>query len=247
VQGAKLSLVARAKEIWAATEPEPIVAGPRLEADRVLVGTSRGELVAFNRADKRELWRVPLAKRLWGPIAAVGAVRLVFSAEEETLFAVDPKDGSVKWKFAAGDTLVQPPFEHAGSVVVVTKANRIARLDPATGTVTTEAKWPTWVVAVESLTSGGKTRLAVGDVAGRLTIVGDDLRRTWESSLGSRVTGRPLIAVTPPLWKAKPKPTKGGPDDLLDVINSDNAGTKPYLLTTDGAGFLYKLSLEGIK
>jgi len=247
VQGAKLSLVGRGKEVWATTEPEPIVAGPRLEADRVLVGTSRGELVAFSRADKRELWRVPVGKRLWGPITSAGTLRLVFSAEDETLFAVDPKDGTVKWKFASGDALVQPPFEHDGSVVVVTKENRIARLNPATGEVTVEARWPTWVVAVEPLIVGAKARLAVGDVAGRLTLVGPDLKRTWESSLGARVTGRPIVAVTPPIWKAKSKPAKGGPDDLLESIASDAAGTKPFLLTTDGAGFLYKLSTEGIK
>jgi len=244
VQGAKLSLVNRTKEVWATTEPEPIVAGPRLEADRVLVGTGRGELVAFARTDHRELWRVPLGKRLWG-ITAAGTLRLVFSAEDETLLAVDPKDGSVKWRFTAGDTLVQPPFEHDGAVIVVTKQNRIVRLNPETGAVAAEVVWPTWVVAVEPLTVGGRTRLAVGDVAGRLSLIGPDLKKTWESSLTARVTGRPVVAVTPPIWKAKP--AKGGPEDLLDSIASDAAGTKPFLLTTDGAGFLYKLSTEGIK
>ena len=247
VQGAKLALYARGKEVWAATEPEAIRAGPQLDADRVLVGTERGELVAFRRADKTELWRVPLGKRLWGPITPAGALRLVFSAEDETLFAVDPKDGTVKWRFAAGDALVQPPFEHDGAVVVVTKSNRIVRLAPATGAVLTEARWRTWVVAVEPLVVGGTPRLAVGDAAGRVTLVGPDLRRLWESSLGTRVTGRPAVAVTPPVWKAKAKPVKDGPDDLLDSIASDAAGARPFLLATDGAGFLYKLTTEGIK
>ncbi|MBA4190523.1 MAG: hypothetical protein C0467_21255 [Planctomycetaceae bacterium] len=247
VQGAKLSLVARGKEVWTTTEPEPIVAGPRLESDRVLIGTGSGELVALSSADKRELWRVSLGKRLWGPITPVGTLRLVFSAEVETLFAVDPKDGAVKWRFAAGDALVRSPFEYDGSVVVVTKANRIVRLDPSTGKVLNEVRWPTWVIAAELLTVGGKSRLAVGDVAGRLTLIDTDLKRTWESSLGARVTGRPVIAVTPPVWKTRSKPAKGGPDDLLDSIATDAAGTKPFLLTTDGAGFLYKLSTEGIK
>ncbi len=247
VQGVKLSLVARGKELWATSEPEPIVAGPRLEADRVLIGTSRGELVAFSRVDKSELWRVPLGKRLWGSITPIGTLRFVFSAEDETLFAVDPKDGSVKWKFAAGDALVQPPFEYDGSIVVVTKSNKIVRLDPANGALSAEVVWPTWVVAVEPLAVGGKARLAVGDMAGRVTLVGPDLKRTWESSLGARVTGRLVMAATPPVWKTKSKPAKGGPDDLLDSIASDAAGTKPFLLTTDGAGFLYKLSTEGIK
>ncbi len=245
-QGAKLSLLAKGKEVWAAAGTEPITAGPRLEADRVLVGIG-GELVAFARADRRELWRVPLGNRLWGPVTVAGERRLVFSAEAETLFAVDPKDGAVKWRFAAGDTLAQPPVAFDGSVVVVTKANRIARLNPADGSVVAEAKWPTWVVAVEPLAVGGKPQLAVGDVAGRLSLVGPDLKKTWESNLVARVTGRPAAAMTPPVWKAKAKPAKGGPDDLLDTIAADAAGVKPYLLATDGAGFLYKLSTEGIK
>ena len=246
VQGAKLSLVAKGKEVWAAPGTEPITAGPRLEADRVLVGMG-GELVAFAKADRRELWRVTLGNRLWGPVTAAGDLRLAFSAEAETLFAIDPKDGAVKWRFAAGDALAQPPFMFDGSVVVVTKANRIARLNPVDGSVVTEAKWPTWVVAVEPLAVGEKLQLAVGDVAGRLSLVGPDLKKTWESALVARVTGRPAAAMTPPVWKAKAKPAKGGPDDLLDTIAADAAGTKPFLLATDGAGFLYKLSTEGTK
>ncbi|MCE9563242.1 MAG: PQQ-binding-like beta-propeller repeat protein [Planctomycetes bacterium] len=247
VQVGKLALVNRGKEVWATSELEAIVAGPRFEADRILIGTGRGELVAFARADHRELWRVPLGKQLWGPIATAGTLRLVFSTEDETLFAVDPKDGAVKWRFATGDTLVQSPFEYDGSLIVVTKQNRIVRLNPETGVVAAEVQWPTWLVTVEPLTVGGRTRLAVGDVAGRLTLLGPDLKKTWESSLTTRVTGRPVVAVTPPIWKTKSKPVKGGPDDLLDTIASDAAGTKPFMLTTDGAGFLYKLSTEGIK
>jgi hypothetical protein len=246
-QGAKLAVYARGKEVWSAAESEPITAGPRLEPDRVLFGNARGDLVAFSRADHRELWRVPVGKQLWGPVTSAGALRLAFSAEDEALFAFDPKDGSVKWKFATGDALVQPPIEYDGAVVVVTKANRVARLDPATGTVAVEAKWPTWIVSAEPVTVGGQSRLAVGDVAGRLTLLGPDLKPAWESALGARVTGRAAVASTPPVWKGKPRPAKGGPDDLLDSIAADAAGSKPFLLATDGNGFLFKLTTEGIK
>lgn len=245
VQGAKLAGYARGKEAWSVTATEPITAGPRLDADRVLFGTGRGELVALSRTDRRELWRVPLGMQLWGPVAAAGALRLAFSAEDETLFAVDPTDGSVKWKFAAGDALVQPPIEHDGAVVVVTKGNRVARLDPAAGTVAAEAKWPTWVVSAEPVTVGGQSRLAVADVSGRVALLGRDLKTTWETSLGTRATGRVAVASAPPVWKGKPRPTKGGPDDLLDSIAA--AGSRPFLLATDGAGFLFKLSTEGTK
>ncbi|WP_439622730.1 outer membrane protein assembly factor BamB family protein [Gemmata sp.] len=246
-QGAKLAVYARGKEVWSAAGSEPITAGPRLEPDRVLFGNGRGELVALARADHRELWRVPLGKQLWGPITTAGALRLAFSAADETLFAFDPKDGAVKWTYAAGDALVQHPIEHDGAVVVVTKGNRVARLDAATGTVAAEAKWPTWIVSAEPVTVGGQTRLAVGDVSGRLTLLGRDLKPIWESALGTRVTGRAAVASTPPVWKGKPRPAKGGPDDLLDSIAADAAGSKPFLLATDGSGFLYKLTTEGTK
>jgi len=246
VQAGKLSLMAKGKDRWAAPAGDVIVAGPRLDADRVLAGTASGDLVAWARADGRELWRTPLGKRLWGPVTPAGRLRLVFAVEDETLFAVDPADGSVKWRFIAGDTLAQPPAEFDGSVVVVTKSNRIARLDPATGAVAAEAEWPTWVVAAEPVAVGGNPRLAVADVTGRLSLVGPDLKKTWETTLMTRGTGRPATAVTPPVWKGKPKPAKGG-DDLLDTIAADAAGAKPYLLATDAAGFLYKLDVGGGK
>jgi outer membrane protein assembly factor BamB len=247
VQGAKLVGYTRGKEAWSVPTPEPITAGPRLESDRVLFGNGRGELVALSRADRRELWRVTLGKQLTGPVIAAGAIRLAFSADDETLFAVDPKDGSVKWKFAAGDALVQPPIEHDGEVVVVTKGNRVARLDPATGAVVVEAKWPTWVVSAEPVTVGGQSRLAVGDVSGRVVLLNRDLKRTWEASLGTRATGRVAVVSAPPVWKGKPRPAKGGPDDLLDAIAADAAGAKPFLLATDGRGFLFKLTTEGTR
>lgn len=247
VLGAKLAGYNRGKEAWVVSTIEPITAGPRLDADRVLFATARGELVALSRADRRELWRVPLGKQLWGPVTTAGALRLAFSTEDETLFAVEPKGGTVKWKFSAGDALVQPPIEHDGAVVVVTKGNRVARLDPATGTVAADVKWPTWVVSAEPVTVGGQSRLAVADISGCVVLLDRDLKKTWEASLGTRATGRVAVASAPPVWKGKSRPAKGGPDDLLDSIAADAAGSRPFLLATDGAGFLFKLSPEGTK
>lgn len=247
IQGSRLTYFTRGKQAWSVTETHPITAGPRLEADRVLVGTEHGDLIAFARTDGRELWRSSPGKRLFGSIATAGPLRLVFCGDDESLVAVDPAAGAAKWRFAAGDTLVQPPFEHDGSVVVVTKQNRVVRLNPTTGTVTAEVRRPTWVVVVHPLEVGGQSRLAVGDISGNLSLLGPDLKPTWEAPLAARFTGRAATAKLPAHWKGVPRPAKGGPDELIEDIAADAAGTRPFVLATDANGFLYKLSAEGIK
>ncbi|HEV7406167.1 MAG TPA: PQQ-binding-like beta-propeller repeat protein [Chthoniobacteraceae bacterium] len=237
-----VSLFAAGKPVWSVTESSPVQCGPRLETDRVLFGNDRGELVAVARADRRELWRVKAGGRLWGEIAAAGALRIAFSNEDETLVAFAPADGAVKWRFAAGDVLVQPPFEHQGALVVVTKQNRIVRLAPDSGAVLQETKLPAWIAGVRAIELGRQSPLAVGDSSGRLQLLGPDLKPLWQVNTGARLTGFPALAQLRTRWKVPAKAAKGSSEEMLENLAAETDGTQPFLLGSDTAGFIYKIS-----
>ncbi len=245
VQGSRVSLFSGGREVWNVSESHAITCGPRLDADRVLIGTDRGELIALARADHRVLWRTAIDPRPFGLIAGIGARRCIFSNQSETLSAIDPADGKIAWRFAAGDLLAQPPLLFENSVIVVTKGNRIVSLSPESGAVISEQRWPTWVVSLQPVKISGRPRLAVNDVSGKLTLLAENLKPVWEATLGTRLTGRTVLAPLPDKWKTSGRPAKGGTDELLDAIA--DPGAKPFLLTSDSAGFLFKISLEGIQ
>ncbi|MCE9606368.1 MAG: PQQ-binding-like beta-propeller repeat protein [Planctomycetia bacterium] len=245
VAGARLTRYIAGKEVWGATETSPITTQPKIDGDRVVAGNERGELFALALADGKPLWRVALAGSVAGPITKAGGLRLVFSPKEETLSAIDPRDGSTKWRFAAGDRLLQPPLEHAGRVLVVTKQNRIVALDPQTGSILVETTRPTWIVGVEIVVQDGAPRPALLDLDGKAVLLGDDLKPKWEVRLASRPTGRPVVTSLPVTWTQPEKAPSA--EDLVAAIAADSVQRQTFFLTTDADGFLYRLSPPGAK
>jgi outer membrane protein assembly factor BamB len=253
VSGKKLSYYTAGSEAWSVEESHAIACGPLLETSdaggTVLFGNDKGELVAVAAADGRVLRRTPLGGRLYGPIVRTGSLRLAFSNEDERLSAVDSADGAVKWTFATGDVLLQPPLVlhgdgKEGDVVLVTKQNRLVRLNAATGNVAADVRRPRWLVAVESMTIDGRVQLAASDVGGEVVLLGDDLQPVWQARLNARRTGTLAALRLPATWQAPVKPSG---DDILSAIESDGTKKQWYLLSTDARGFLDKLTLEGVK
>lgn len=241
-QESRVSLFAAGQAVWSVTESTPVQCGPRLETDRFLFGSDRGELIAVSRADHRELWRVQAGGRLWGQIATAGALRLAFSNEHETLVAFDATDGAVKWRFPAGDVLLQPPFEVQGALVVVTKQNRIVRLAPASGAVMQETKLNAWIAGVRAIKAGQQTLLAVSDSSGRVQLLGSDLKPVWQVNTSARLNGAPVLAQLRTRWTAPAKAAKGSSEELLENLAAEADGSLPFLLSSDTRGFIYKIS-----
>ncbi len=61
-------------------------------------------------------WKVPLGGRLTAPSIAGGIV-YVAQVDAHTLYALDAKDGSQRWKFTAGARIDSPPTIHRGRVL----------------------------------------------------------------------------------------------------------------------------------
>jgi outer membrane protein assembly factor BamB len=243
--GAKLTRYVAGKEVWSATETSPLTAGPIIAGDRVLAATDRGELFALALSDGKPLWRVKSPQPIVGSITPLGPMLLAFSPGDETLSAVDPQDGATKWRFAAGDMLLQAPFVHAGRLIVVTKQNRIAALDPTSGSLLAETTRPTWLVGVESVLVDKSPQLAIVDLNGRAALLNDQLQPSWQAQLASRPTGRPALLRMPAFWRtnAKSEPK----NELLAAVEADSVPQQTFFLTTDADGFLYKLALPETK
>lgn len=163
---------------------------------------------------------------------------------DETLAANNPADGATRWRFAAGDRLLQSPQEFAGGVLVVTKQNRLVLLDAAAGNVTAETTWPTWIVALEIVSFQGRPHLAITDLDGGATLLDEKLQSVWQAKVPSRPTGRPALVAMPASFQKAP--AKGG-DDLLAAIAADATKPQPFFVLTDVDGFLYRLSLPPAK
>ena len=234
------------KELWSATEPAPVKCGPRIETDRVLFGSELGELVALDRSDGKQLWRVQGGARLWGRIVPAGGLRLAFSNEEESLLAFDPMNGTIQWRFAAGDALVQPPFLHEGSLVAATKHNRIVRLDPGSGALQAEAKMPAWILDVRAISTGKRNLLALNDASGRVVVLDAGLKPIWEASTGARNTGCLALAQLRPQWKPPKKRAKDSAEEIVEDISAGTEGVQPFILCSDSKGFLYKISIQDV-
>lgn len=244
VSGDKLMSFAGGKERWTATLKQPVSCGPSLDGGRVIVGSENGELTAFLLTDGKPLWSAPIGPGLVGAIGQVGSLRFVFCAEDETVRAIAADSGKEQWKFAAGDMLALPVAAFGERVLIVTKQNRLALLQPSDGKIVADVIWPTWVVSATPVLVGKAQRLAIGDVAGRVALLDESLKTVWETRLAQRRSGRIAVLEMPVVWQS---PKKGDPDDLLSAIETDNLKRQLMLLTTDSLGFLEKLSIEGAK
>lgn len=243
--GERLVRYVGGKEAWSSPEASPITTQPKIVGDRVVAGNERGDLFAVALADGKLLWRVKLAGRAAGPITQAGSLALVFSPQDETLAAIDPLDGSTKWRFAAGDRLLQPPLEHAGRILIVTKQNRIVAIEPQSGSILAETTRPTWIVGLEIVGQEGTQRLALLELDGNGVLLDDALKPIWEVRLASRPTGRPAIISMPVTWASTEKAPSA--DDLLATITADAVKRQPFFLMTDADGFLYRISPLGTK
>lgn len=242
----RLSLFEGGKERWTLAEPAAVSCGPRMDGDRVLFGNEQGDLVAVSRSGGKTLWRVDTGGPLRGPIGAARGLRFVFSNLEEAVLAVDPRDGSVRWRFSAGDVPVCAPFEQGGSIVLATKNNRLLRLNPESGALEAEVKLPEWILDARPVLLGNRGAVATVEASGRVAVWDADLRVVWEASTGARSQGGVVLARLRPQWRPAKKSAKGASEEMLESLNAEAEGLQSFFLTADSRGFVYKISTQDL-
>lgn len=82
--------------VWEIETTLPISGGVAANSEIAVVGTRKGEVVAYDTADGRERWRARVSSEVLAPPAIAGERVLVRSGDHR-LFALDARDGSRQW------------------------------------------------------------------------------------------------------------------------------------------------------
>lgn len=130
--------------VWRKKTGLAITAGPAAGYGMVVVGTAKGEVVAFAEADGRELWRSPLGAALMA-VPAIAQEVVVVLAADGVVHALSRDKGETRWTY---NTTVPPLSLHANAtpliadnrVYIATATGRLARLELASGIVDWELR-----------------------------------------------------------------------------------------------------------
>ena len=164
-----------------------------------------------------------------------GPSAYIFDAETETVAALAAPGGTERWRQAVGDVLVAAPRVCGQALLVATKGNRLMLLNPATGAVLHEVRWPTWLLGVQIVSRTTGTFVVCRDLRGRVAFLsGANLRTLRIVQTGVTLVGEPVHAPCAPL----PWPGSAAGDPL--AVASPATPT-PAVLVCDDAGFCYAL------
>ncbi len=166
-----------------------LVGTPVVAAGRVFTIDSGTLVSAFDAGDGGPIWQTDVAAEEddgWGGgLAHDGGLLFATTGNGEVL-ALDPADGSVLWRVAAGPPLRTPPAAAQGRIFVVTPDNRLLALDAATGNLLwTHQGFP----ETASLMGGGSPSIAgsfviVTYTSGEVvTLRAENGREVWSDSL----------------------------------------------------------------
>ena len=84
---------------WDRRDPSFVSGGVGVGEGRVLLGTTRGEVIALDVGDGSELWRAQLSSEVLAPPVAWEGVVIVQTADDR-LIALEAADGTQRWAYA---------------------------------------------------------------------------------------------------------------------------------------------------
>jgi len=133
--------VATGRVVWKTSANKPLSAGPGAGERVVVVGTAKGDVLAFD-ADGKPLWTAHVSSEVIAPPRVSGTIVIVFSGDGR-VYGLAAADGKTAWV----DQRINPPLtvrNSAGGVVsrggllVGTPGGRLLAVDTQTGTVAWE-------------------------------------------------------------------------------------------------------------
>lgn len=246
---------------WRVNAGMPLSAGVGADANLVVVGTDKGDVLAFDTTGK-PLWQAKVSSEVSGPPQPTETTVLVWSIDGR-IFGLAPKDGARKWM----DQRVIPPLtvrRFAGGIVTRgglftgTAGGKLLAMDVGTGNVAWEGNVTTPKGATELERIADITSLPVIDehevcaaaYLGRLACF-DPLRGTliWSrdfGSLGGLALDNRYLYITDDksAIQALDKTTGASvwkQDKLAARAPSGPAVVGDYLAVVDGGGYLHLL------
>ena len=86
------------KRVWRIDAGQPLSGGVGADARLLVVGTPKGEVIAFDPADGKRVWSARASSEVLAPTAVGGGLVVVRSGDNR-LIAYDALDGKRKWTF----------------------------------------------------------------------------------------------------------------------------------------------------
>jgi len=184
---------------------EAIYGTPLVDGSTVYFGAYSGDVYALGLDDGKVRWRFDAD----GPvIAALGAIRgrapppapgpvetVLLATEKGTVYALDAADGSVQWRFDAGDDVWGAPL-WTGTIYVASVNGKLFALNAATG----EPKWDQPFSTGHGLISDpivAEGTLLVGGIDRTLHAVDAETgEERWAFKTDNWFWGRPLVDET---------------------------------------------------
>lgn len=105
----------------------PLIAGSML-----ISGNAMDGLVAYDRDNGQELWRLPIQNGVEGSAALIKN-RLFFGASDGNFYSIEASSGSIVWSFATKSENLGEPLLEDGVVYFLSGSNVVFALDAATG------------------------------------------------------------------------------------------------------------------
>jgi outer membrane protein assembly factor BamB len=246
---------------WRSTAGMPLSAGVGADATLVVVGTLKGDVLAFDTSGK-PLWQGKVSSEVSGPPKPTETMLLVWSIDGK-IFGLAPKDGTQKWVYSR----TIPPLtvrRFAGGIVTRgglftgTTGGKLLAIDAGTGNLAWEGNVTTPKGATELERIADVTSLPVIDereicaaaYQGRLACF-DPLRGTliWSrdfGSLGGLAIDNRYLYITDDknAIQALDKTTGASvwkQDKLSARAPSGPVVVGDYLAVVDGEGYLHLL------
>lgn len=86
------------RSVWRIKVGQPISAGVGASAKMVVVGTPKGEVLAFSAEDGKPLWQARVSSEVLAP-PAIGAEGVAVRSGDNRVFLLDLSDGGRKWVY----------------------------------------------------------------------------------------------------------------------------------------------------
>lgn len=97
-QDGSISRFDAGRQVWRITAGEPISGGVGSDGTTVVVGTAKGEVLAYDAANGRERWKARVSSEVLAAPAVADGLAVVRSGDAR-LFALDAVDGKRRWLY----------------------------------------------------------------------------------------------------------------------------------------------------
>jgi eukaryotic-like serine/threonine-protein kinase len=149
--------------VWSVQlDRESVDASPAVLADRVIVGTAGGKLMALRLDDGARLWEFATGGAVVSS-PAVGEGKVFAGSADRCVYALDLATGRLLWRFKTRQSVICPPLYEAGKVYFGSGDGVFRCVNATTGALVWQARLEGEISAGAALAEG---KIYYGDQAG---------------------------------------------------------------------------------